>query len=44
MVRRGMDAKKMLSKVGYNGALVYLGGGTDEIKILAFDLIAAQKQ
>ncbi len=41
---RGMDAKKLLSKVGYNGALVYLGGGTDTIKIVAFDLIPAQKQ
>ena len=40
----GMDAKKMLSKVGYNGALVYLGGGTDQIKLVAFDLIPAQKQ
>ncbi|DBA82260.1 hypothetical protein WJX79_003382 [Trebouxia sp. C0005] len=40
----GMDAKKLLSKVGYNGALVYLGGGTDTIKIVAFDLIPAQKQ
>ena len=39
-----MDAKKLLSKVGYNGVLVYLGGGTDPINIAAFDLIPAQKQ
>ena len=41
---RGVDAKQLLNKVGYNGTVVYLGGGTDEIKIVAFDLIAAQKQ
>ena len=41
---RGVDAKQLLQKVGYNGTLVYLGGGTDEIKIVAFDLIPAQKQ
>ena len=39
-----MDALKLLKKVGYNGSLVYLGGGTDIIKITAFDLIPAQKQ
>lgn len=39
-----MDAKSLLSKIGYNGSLVYLGGGTDQIKIVAFDLIPAQKQ
>ena len=39
-----MDAKQLLKKVGYNGTLVFLGGGTDTIKILAMDLIPAQKQ
>lgn len=39
-----MEAKKLLQKVGYNGTLVYLGGATDEIKIVAVELISAQKQ
>lgn len=39
-----MDAKALLQKVGYNGTLVFLGGGTDPIKIRAMDLILAQKQ
>lgn len=40
-----MSAKKMVTKLGFNGVLVYLGGGTDEIKgLVAFDLIPGQKQ
>lgn len=41
---RGMDAKQLLKKVGFNGTLVYVGGGLDTIKIMAMDLILAQKQ
>ncbi|KAL3152712.1 hypothetical protein ABBQ38_012303 [Trebouxia sp. C0009 RCD-2024] len=40
----GMDAKQLLKKVGFNGTLVYVGGGLDTIKIMAMDLILAQKQ
>lgn len=39
-----MSSKTMVKKLGYNGCLVYLGGGTDEIKLVAFDLIPGQKQ
>ena len=41
---RGIEPKKLVNAIGYDGTLVYLGGGTDELKgVLAFDLILAQR-
>ena len=41
---RGIEPKKLVNALGYDGTLVFLGGGTDELKgVLAFDLILAQR-
>ena len=41
---RGIEPKKLVNAIGFDGTLVYLGGGTDELKgVMAFDLVLAQR-
>ena len=40
---RGIKSNDLVQKLTYNGQLVYLGGGTDKVDVLAFDLILAQR-
>ena len=40
----GIEPKKLVNAIGFDGTLVYLGGGRDELKgVLAFDLGLAQR-
>lgn len=39
----GIKSNDLVQKLTYNGQLVYLGGGTDKVDVLAFDLILAQR-